>query len=125
MGVEKVWDDILAHCPKVRDSALTFPTPQEIEKMVCEVATKKQIESKAVGEICQAISEKFHPVPECQRILMLAWDGIVAKCPKGRESALTFPSPEEIEKLVCEVATQKQVETKAVGEICQVITEKF
>ncbi|CAK0877862.1 unnamed protein product [Prorocentrum cordatum] len=104
---------------------LTLPSPADIEKLICEVASQKQVEDKAVDEICQVITEKFPNIkfnPDCKTDVEAVWDAAVAKCPQAQ---LTLPSPADIEKMICELASQKQVEDKAVDEICQVITEKF
>ncbi|CAK0877859.1 unnamed protein product [Prorocentrum cordatum] len=104
---------------------VTLPSPADIEKLICEVASQKQVEDRAVAEICQVITEKFPNIkfnPDCKTDVEAVWDAAVAKCPQAQ---LTLPSPADIEKLICEVASQKQVEDKAVDEICQVITEKF
>ncbi|CAK0877858.1 unnamed protein product [Prorocentrum cordatum] len=120
--VEAVWDAAVAKCPQAQ---LTLPSPADIEKMICELASQKQVEDKAVDEICQVITEKFPNIkfnPDCKTDVEAVWDAAVAKCPQAQ---LTLPSPADIEKIICEVASQKQVEDKAVDEICQVITEKF
>ncbi|CAK0877868.1 unnamed protein product [Prorocentrum cordatum] len=120
--VEAVWDAAVAKCPQAQ---LTLPSPADIEKIICEVASQKQVEDKAVDEICQVITEKFPNIkfnPDCKTDVEAVWDAAVAKCPQAQ---LTLPSPADIEKIICELASQKQVEDKAVDEICQVITEKF
>merc|ERR1712025_643365 len=83
LAVEKIWDKITAHCPKGRDS-LKFPSPQEIEKLVCKIATEKQIEDESVGEVCQVITEKFpslHFQPDCETAVRGLWDAVTARCP--------------------------------------------
>ncbi|CAK0889833.1 unnamed protein product, partial [Prorocentrum cordatum] len=131
--VEAVWDAAVAKCPQAQ---LTLLSPADIEmliceaasqkqKLICEVASQKQDEDKAVDEICQVITEKFPNIkfnPDCKTDVEAVWGAAVAKCPQAQ---LTLPSPADMEKLICEVASQKQDEDKAVDEICQVITEKF
>ncbi|CAK0889834.1 unnamed protein product, partial [Prorocentrum cordatum] len=120
--VEAVWGAAVAKCPRAQ---LTLPSPADMEKLICEVASQKQDEDKAVDEICQVITEKFPNIkfnPDCKTDVEAVWGAAVAKCPQAQ---LTLPSPADMEKLICEVASQKQDEDKAVDEICQVITEKF
>merc|ERR1711865_63586 len=113
---------ITAKCPKGKESLLAMPSPQEIESLVCKLATNKQIEDKAVTKICSVISQHVH-VPECHALVERMWEKITAKCPKGKESLLSMPSPQEIESLVCKFATNKQIEDKAVTQICSVISQ--
>ncbi|CAK0801370.1 unnamed protein product, partial [Prorocentrum cordatum] len=120
--VEAVWGAAEAKCPQAQ---LTLPSPADMEKLICEVASQKQDEDKAVDEICQVITEKFPNIkfnPDCKTDVEAVWDAAVAKCPQAQ---LTMPSPADMEKLICEAASQKQDEEKAYDEICQVITEKF
>merc|ERR1719343_1894616 len=87
-----------------------LPSPADIKKLVCEVATQKMIEDRATGEVCNLIQEHFpsiHFQPDCKTVLEAAWDAVAAECPRGREA---LPSPADIKKLVCEVATQKMIE---------------
>jgi len=103
--LEGAWDLAVAECPK---HLKTFPNPSDLEKLACEFASQKQIEEKATGEICMLINKTFPSIqfnPNCKTLLEGAWDLIVAHCPKGREA---LPSPADIEKLVCELASQKQ-----------------
>merc|ERR1711959_586164 len=99
-----MWNSIAAKCQKGR---LDFPSPEKMLKLVCEVASEKMIETAAVDGICRVIKADFHspPLPLCEAMVQRLWKRVVAKCPKGRAS-LTFPSPQEIEQLVCEIATQ-------------------
>merc|ERR1711865_619061 len=113
---------ITAKCPKGKESLLAMPSPQEIESLVCKFATIKQIEDKAVTEICSMISQHVH-VPECHALVERMWEKITAQCPKGKESLRSMPSPQEIESLVCKLATNKQIEDKAVTKICSVISQ--
>ncbi|CAK0852994.1 unnamed protein product, partial [Prorocentrum cordatum] len=119
--VEAVWDAAVAKCLQAQ---LTLPSLADMEKLICEAASQKQVEDKAVDEICQVITEKPPNIkfnPDCKTDVEAVWDAAVAKCPQAQ---LTLPSPVDIEKRICEAASQKQVEDKAVDEICQVITEK-
>ncbi|CAK0807897.1 unnamed protein product, partial [Prorocentrum cordatum] len=121
-NVEAVWDAAVAKCPQAQ---LTMPSPADMEKLICEVASQKQDENKAVDEICQVIARKFPNIKfnlDCKTDVEAVWDAAVDKCPQAQ---LTQPSPADMEKLICEAASQKQDEDKAYDEICQVITEKF
>jgi len=107
---------------------LTMPMPEDIEKVVCKIATQKEVEDKATSKICSKISEKFPNLkfsPSCEAVMEGLWDKVASMCPKGRASLLILPTTEDIEKLVCKVATQKEVEDKATSAICAKISEKF
>jgi hypothetical protein len=97
------------------------PSPADIEKIICEFASQKEIEDKVVEEVCTVVAEKFPDMkfnPDCKTVLEGFWDQAVAMCPK-------LQVPSEIEKLICEVATQKEIEDKAVEEVCAVVAERF
>merc|ERR1712176_114848 len=102
-----MWDVITAHCPKGKDTEVFFPNPREIEELVCKIATEEQVKDKAVGEVCQVITEKFPKTkfqPDCPTVLTALWDSITAHCPKGKDTEVFFPDPREIEELVCKIA---------------------
>merc|ERR1711972_963016 len=126
--VGALWDEIKAKCPKGKESALSFPSPDEIEKLVCEVASSEMVEKEGTEEVCKLIKEYFPSVkmePDCETVVGALWEEIKARCPKGKESALSLPSPEEIEKLVCEVASSGVVEKEGTEEVCKLIKEHF
>ena len=52
------------------------------------------------------------------------WDKIKAQCPE-EESLLASPSPEDIEKLVCKLASSELVEKAATEEFCKLVKEHF
>ena len=52
-------------------------------------------------------------------------DKIKAQCPRGKESLLASPSPDDIEKLVCKLASSELVEKEAAEEVCKLIKEQF
>ncbi|CAK0798383.1 unnamed protein product, partial [Prorocentrum cordatum] len=65
------------------EAQLTLPSPADIEKLICEAASQKQVEDKAVDEICQ---EKFPNIkfnPDCKTDVEAVWDAAVAKCPQA------------------------------------------
>jgi len=127
MGV--LWDWVAARCPKGKENTPSLPSPPgEIEKLVCEVASSEMIEKEGTEEVCKLIKEYFPSVqmqPDCETVVGALWDEIKAKCPKGKESALSFPSPDEIEKLVCEVASSEMIEKEGTEEVCKLIKEYF
>ena len=53
------------------------------------------------------------------------WDKIKAQCPRGRDSFMALPTPEEIEELVCKIASSEIVEKEATEEVCKIIKEHF
>merc|ERR1711988_1745636 len=103
------WEKAVAMCPQGYETA---PSPADIEKLICQVASEKQVEDKAVDEVCEAIAAKFPSVkfnPDCKTVVSAYWEKAVAMCPQGYETA---PSPADIEKLICQVASEKQVRTR-------------
>jgi hypothetical protein len=119
------WGKIEKMCPKGREM-YNFSPVNDIEKLVCKVASQKQIEDRAIDEVCSIIEEKFPSVKkgECMIAAKLSWDKIEKMCPKGRE--IYEPNPaKDIEELVCKVASQKQIEDRAIDEVCSMIEEKF
>ncbi|CAK0906738.1 unnamed protein product, partial [Prorocentrum cordatum] len=117
--VEAAWDKALAMCPKQQ---AMLPSPADIEKLICEYASQQPIEDKAVEEICEVVTAKFPSVPDCKGMVEAAWAKALAMCPKQQAM---LPSPADIEKLICEYASQQPIEDKAVEEICEVVTAKF
>jgi len=120
--LEGVWDIVLSKCPKSNEA---FPSPGDIEKLVCEVASQKMIEERATDAVCSLINKTFPDVklnPDCKTLLGGAWDIVLSKCPKGNEA---LPSPADIEKLVCEVASQKMIQERATDVVCSLINKTF
>jgi len=124
--IEGAWDLVAFECPKGREAAIvTLPTPADMEKLVCELASQKMIEDRATSAICSLINKTFPDVkfnPDCRTLLEGAWDIVLSKCPKSNEA---LPSPADIEKLVCELASQKMIEDRATNEICSLINKTF
>merc|ERR1719343_1518805 len=117
--VKALWDEVKALCPKGKQIAVSMPTPEEIEKMVCEVATSEIVEQEGTEEVCKLIKEAFPTVkfePDCETMVKALWDEVKAMCPKGKETVISMPSPEEIEKMVCEVASSEIVEQEGTEE---------
>ena len=50
--------------------------------------------------------------PDCETVVNALRDKIKAQCPRGKESLLASPSPEDIEKLVCKLASSELVERR-------------
>merc|ERR1719401_322134 len=126
--VKALWDEIIEMCPKGKAVAISFPSPEEIEKMVCEVASSEIVEKQATEEVCALIKEHFPSVkiePDCDTVVKALWDEIIEMCPKGKQVALGFPTPEDIEKMVCEVASSETIEKQATDEVCALIKEHF
>jgi hypothetical protein len=103
---------------------VTMPSPEDIEKLVCKFASQKQIEDKATEAICKVIKSKFPDIPDCERDVEVVWNAVLTRCPHGRNISLGW-SPEEIEKLVCKFASQKQIEDRSTRAICTLIVQKF
>ena len=49
------------------------------------------------------------------------WNKIKAQCPRGRDSFMALPTPEEIGELVCKLAASEIVEKEAT----EIIKEHF
>ena len=62
---------------------------------------------------------------DCETVVDVMWDKIKAQCPRGKESLLASPSPEDIEKLVCKLASSELVEKAATEEFCKLVKEHF
>mmetsp|Transcript_13683 Transcript_13683/g.42762 ORF Transcript_13683/g.42762 Transcript_13683/m.42762 type:complete len:287 (-) Transcript_13683:346-1206(-) len=130
--LEKGWEFLEAYCPKGRltmpsspQDGLPFPIPDDLLKYACAVASDKDIEEKATEKICALIKEKFPGAtfePDCKTVLEKGWEFLEAYCPKGR---LSMPSPEEIEKRVCEYAKQRMLEELATEEVCDYMKKNF
>merc|ERR1712056_134721 len=93
-AVTGVWDKIKELCPKGKETLVTFPSPAEIEKMVCEVATSEIIEKRATTEACQLMKQYFPLVnfqPDCETAVTSVWDEVKAMCPRGKETFVTLP----------------------------------
>merc|ERR1712176_751341 len=121
-AVTGVWDQVKALCPKGKETIMTLPTPEEIEKMVCEVATSEIIEEEGTEEACKLIKEYFPSVqfqPDCETLVKVLWDEVKAMCPKGKDSLVAAPSPADIEKLVREVAGRDLIEREATEDVCK------
>merc|ERR1712039_62677 len=109
-------------CPHLDE---TFPTPQDIEKLICKVASKQDIEDRATKAVCEKIQAKFPKIQfeqACEVVLEKVWDKAVAKCPHLRE---TFPTPQDIEKLICKVASKQDIEDRATKAVCEKIQASF
>ena len=121
-------DKLKAQCPKGKESLLAWPSPEDIEKLVCKLASSELVEKESTEEVCKLIKEHFPSVkmqPDCETVVSALWDKIKAQCPKGKESFLASPSPQDIEKLVCKLASSELIEKKATEEVCKIIKERF
>jgi len=120
-----------------RSSAADPVWPRHVERLVCELASKKLVEEKATGEICSAIRSKFAEIPEaaCTEAVERLWEPKVFKKRGAARTVLKTCSPSlvseesvdpaEIEELLCKLASEKPVEEKATGEICSMVHSKF
>ena len=126
MGVSALWDKIKAQCSKGKDSFMALPTPEEIEKLVCKLASSETVEKEATVKVCKLIKEQFPLLkmqPDCEIVVSALWDKIKVQCPKDKHSFLASPSLEDIEKLVCKLASSELVEKVATEEVCKLIKE--
>jgi len=124
--LEGAWDLIAFECPKGREEAAmtSLPTPADIEKLVCELASQKLIEDRATDTVCSLINRTFPDVkfnPDCKTLSEGVWDIVESKCPKGNEGPETFPSPGDIEKLICGVVNQTVVQERVTRLMCSTV----
>jgi len=118
--VEELWDTGLALFCQQSNLNEELPKPNDIEKLICEVASSKDIEDRAVDAVCEKIQQLFPKAkfdPDCKTVLDEAWDAAAAMCPKPQES--------DIEKLICKVASSKDIEDRAVDGVCEKIHMLF
>jgi len=94
------------------------PTPSDIEQLICQLATNKQVEDRATGAICTAMKAK----PDCVTALEGVWGTIAAKFPQDCKG---LPSPADVEKLICKIATQETIEEQAVVSVCSYVNKTF
>ena len=93
-----------------------------------QLASSELVEKESTEEVCKLIKEHFPSVkmqPDCETVVSALWDKIKAQCPKGKESFLASPSPQDIEKLVCKLASSELIEKEATEEVCKIIKERF
>jgi len=121
LAVEAVWDKAVAMCPQGRE---TFIDPEDIEKLICKFASKKIIEERAARAVCTMLNAKVPDIDmeACEGAVEAAWDKVAAMCPGGRE---TLPSPEEMEELLCKIASKKAVEDRLTAAVCTKIQAEF
>jgi len=125
-ALEGVWGSIASKFPQ---DCKGLPAPGDIEKLVCRIATQERIEEQAIDAVCGLIKKTFPSVPfnpNCKKMLQGAWDMLAVECPKEHELTLaTLPNPNDIEKLVCELASQQMIEARATSAICGLINSTF
>jgi len=101
-----------------------------IKQLACKYATKKEIEDKDVGMICQKICAKG-PLKllekMCEKVLDKEWEKVVKSCPKGElevdEEKELRGLPDKIAELaakfVCKYITNQDIEDKSVPGLCK------
>ena len=110
------------------ESPMILPNPEEIEGLMCNLASSEMAEKEATEEVCKLVKEDFPSVkmqPDCVTVVSALWDKFKARCPKSKESLLAWPSLEDSEKLVCKLASFELVEKEAIEEVCKIIKENF
>lgn len=100
--------------------------PDDIEKVICKVATSKDMENNEVAKVCKAITTRFPAIkfqPDCPTMATAVWDNLAARCPTEElKEEFKFPG---LGKLVCMIASKKQIEDRASGEVCKLVVKKF
>jgi len=123
--VEDLWDQAKAMCPKPeRSPSVAFPIPEELKKMICSVATSEVVEEAAVDRVCEFIKTEFPSLkiePDCKTVATLLWDEVKATCPKPNSTVVAFPTPQEIEKLVCKEIRSAEFGPVAAKRVCRVV----
>lgn len=95
-----------------------MPSPEDMEKIVCDLINQKPLEAKVTYAGCALIQQDFPSVhfnPDCETVMQSAWDAIAAQCPTAN---VRVPIPDDIKKLACEVAKQKGIEMEATNAMC-------
>jgi len=121
--IEGFWDELKEICPKALQSA-KLPSPEQIKKLLCEAASSELFDKEATTKICDMLKKKLPSEQGCEEIFEGFFDEIKEICPKASQRA-KLPSPEEIEKLVCEAASSELVEKEATAEICKLLKSRF
>jgi len=118
---EGVWDTLAKECPKEEEQEMTSSvTPEDVEKMFCNMAGNKFIEDGTTSKICAKIDQQLNiSIPACQAKAEKVWDTLAKICP-SRKQALT-PPQNDIEGIFCMVADSKFVEGVVTGKICSTI----
>jgi len=134
--LEELWDTGLAlFCPQPnRTSSLAKvtdlpPIPPAVQKLICALTGNKDIEDETTGAVCAEVKKVFPDLkfdPDCQTVIEALWDtGHTLLCPAVQPVVHALPTPQDIEKMVCSVASSKDIEDKAVGAICDKIVAQF
>lgn len=141
--VEELWDTGLAlFCPPpnrthtVAKASGMPPIPPGIEKLICAFTGNKDIEDETTGAICKEVKKVFPEIkfdPDCQTVIEALWDtGHTLLCPAAElavPAVRALPTPQKdiggIEQIVCSLASSKEIEDKAVGDICDKIVAQF
>jgi len=134
--VEELWDTGLAlFCPPpnrthtVEKASGLSPLPPVIQKLICSVTGNKDIEDEATKAICKEVKHVFPHIkfdPDCQTVIEALWDtGHTLLCPEAEPAVQALPTPQDIENMVCSLASSKDIEDKAVGAICDKIVAHF
>ena len=99
--------------PQEAGEPLGLAKSGDIKKLVCKLASSELVEKEAAEEVCKLIKEHFPSVKiqlDCETVASALWDKIKTQWLKGKESLLAPPSSEDIEKLVCKLASSVLVE---------------
>jgi len=121
--VDKLWDTLEKKCPKMVGAASPI---DDVEKLVCKLASQKEIENRETAKVCTFMKEKapwFTFEPNCTTVVEGAWDAVVAKCPKMQQA--TGPAPKDVEKLICEMLSKKEIEDKETDKVCKLFKERI
>jgi len=102
------------------------PTPEDdIVKLACQVASQKDIEDKETAKVCELIKEKapyIQFLSDCQTGFESVWDKVAAHCPPTPKATTPIT---DVEKAVCELLSQKEIEAKETAKVCKLIKEKY
>eukprot|EP00425_Heterocapsa_triquetra_P016762 CAMPEP_0195133606 /NCGR_PEP_ID=MMETSP0448-20130528/149108_1 /TAXON_ID=66468 /ORGANISM="Heterocapsa triquestra, Strain CCMP 448" /LENGTH=217 /DNA_ID=CAMNT_0040171659 /DNA_START=46 /DNA_END=696 /DNA_ORIENTATION=+ len=122
-ALDKAWDAVEAKCG-LGPPGKQAPSPADIEKIICDLAGQKEFEDIGVEKACNWINKTFPTVqfqPDCKTVLDKIWDTVEEMCPKH---AVALPTPEDIERMACKVATKRQIEERSTEEVCKLIIAK-
>ena len=112
---------------KGKESLLASPSPEGIEKLVCELASSELVEKESTEEVCKLIKEHFPSVkmqPDCETVVSALWDKIKAQIRKvWRASWLRQSAGYWKTRVQACVLREKKRETTE--EVCKIIKERF
>jgi hypothetical protein len=119
--LEAAWDQVLLKCPKGHQ---TVPTGQELERLVCGMGSRVEMESHDAETLCGKLA--YHVPwlviqPSCEHWLKSSFDELNEVCPYGHDVIL---SSDALVNVVCTVASKRQIQYAEGEATCAEIESK-